>query len=64
MATKTRKFDYLYVVQGDYGAGWEDTFASLDYREARSNLRAYRENAPEYPARLIRRREISEAWEG
>ena len=56
----TTKYVYLYVLQGDYGYGhgWEDLCASEDRREVLSDRRAYRENAPEYPYRIIRRREL------
>jgi hypothetical protein len=45
-----------FIVQGNYGAhGWEDEAASDTYREAREDLKAYRDNGPgQY--RLIRRR--------
>lgn len=45
-----------YVVQGNYGHGWEDLTGSTDYKEARDNLRDYRQNEPG-PHRLIKRRE-------
>jgi hypothetical protein len=50
-----RKYDYLNVVQGNYGQGWEDLTASEDRKEAVANLRDHRENDPA-PTRLIRRR--------
>lgn len=34
----------LYVVQGNYGHGWEDLTASHDRNEAVTDLRAYWEN--------------------
>ena len=57
--TMANKFEYLHVVQGYYGFGWEDLTASTSRKEARSNLRAYNtnENAPH---RLIQRRELKE----
>lgn len=47
-----------HVVQVDYGYGqrWEDVTASTDYKEAKADLKAYRENSPEYKSRLIKRR--------
>lgn len=44
-----------YVVQGDYGHGWEDLTASTNYKEAQTDLKAYRTN-DKAPSRLIRRR--------
>lgn len=48
------KTELLYVVQGLY-QGWEDLTASNDYKEARADLKAYRENA-DTTYRLISRR--------
>lgn len=47
-----------HIVQLDYGYGqrWEDVTASLDPKEAKTDLKAYRTNSPEYKARLIARR--------
>lgn len=56
--TRANKYLYLYVVQGNYGQGWEDLTASEDYREARANLREYRANDPA-PTRMIKRRELN-----
>jgi hypothetical protein len=47
----------VYVVQGNYGQGWEDVGGSENLREALDDLKAYRENAPEYRYRWIVRRE-------
>lgn len=44
-----------YVVQGYYGQGWEDLTSASVLREAKADIKAYRENAPgNY--RLITRR--------
>lgn len=54
----SKKFVYLYVVQGYYvpGYGWEDLAASEVWKEAKADARAYRENDPA-PIRIIHRRE-------
>jgi len=58
MPTKRKnKYEYLFVVQGNYGYGWEDLISSEDYREARARLKDYRDNEKEYSHRLIQRRE-------
>lgn len=44
-----------YVVQGHYGHGWEDLTAATTRKEAREDLKAYRENA-HGAYRLIMRR--------
>lgn len=46
-----------YVVQGDYGVGWEDVTEEETRPEGLARLREYRENSPEFPHRLILRRE-------
>lgn len=45
-----------YVVQGNYGYGWEDLTSSDDPAEAKNDLKAYRENETGVPHRLITRR--------
>lgn len=52
---RTSKTELLHVVQGHYGQGWEDLTQSTDYKEARADLKSYRENEPS-PTRLIKRR--------
>ncbi len=53
-----RKTRDEWTIQGNYGYGdgWEDLSAYDDRREARADLRAYRENEPEYAHRLVKRR--------
>jgi len=54
------KWLYLWVVQGHYGQyGWEDLCVSEDYREARDNLKDYRENELGSTHRMIQRRELN-----
>jgi hypothetical protein len=57
---KDNKFDYLYVLQGDYGQGWEDLTAAEQTPEGRKSIRTdlkcYRkEEGGTY--RVIKRRE-------
>lgn len=59
MSKKCPKYEYLVVLQGNYGYGhgWEDLTASTLYREVRQNLKEYRENeGGNY--RIIQRREL------
>jgi len=57
---KANKWLYLWVVQGRYGMhGWEDLCASENYRDARANLREYRENEHGIAHRMIQRRELN-----
>lgn len=55
---KQNKYTYLYVVQGNYGYGygWEDLTASENWKEARADLKSYRENERGVPHRIIHRR--------
>ena len=55
---KGNKYTYLWVVQGFY-QGWEDLTASEIWREAKQNLREYRENESGM-FRLIQRRELNQ----
>ena len=38
------------------GQGWEEIGAYDSRKEAKADLKAYRENQPEYPVKLIKRR--------
>lgn len=53
-----------YVVQGNYGYGhgWEDVAASETYKEAKDDLKAYRENSPGVH-RLITRRVLNPEYQ-
>ena len=54
--TKTNKYEYLFVLQGNYGQGWEDLCASESCKEVRQNRKEYRKNeGGKY--RIIQRRE-------
>jgi hypothetical protein len=58
--TYKRKTQDLFVIQSNYGYGWEDTTASNCRKEMMSNLKNYRINQPKYAHRLIKRREERE----
>jgi len=53
---RKNRFLYLWVIQGNYGQGWEDECVEDSLTEARARLREYCENSP-YPSRMIQRRE-------
>jgi len=57
---KPTKYEYLRVLQGDYGFGWEDLTAAENtpegFREIRADLKAYRANERGVPFRVINRR--------
>jgi hypothetical protein len=52
-----RKTQDLYIVQGLYAGNWEDECAELTRKEAILRLNEYRENAPEYCYKLVKKRE-------
>lgn len=53
---KERTTKDVYVVQGNYGQGWEDVYESEDRKDAKDRLKEYNENEKEYSHRLITRR--------
>lgn len=53
------KYDYLFVLQGNYGLGWEDLTASEYRREVRRDLKDYTENEGGH-YRIIHRRELAD----
>jgi len=48
----------LYVIQGNYGTGWEDEseYDRADRAQAIADFREYRIAAPEYGHRIVRRK--------
>jgi hypothetical protein len=57
MKNKQNKWEYLFVIQGNYGYGWDDLDYHENRKEARDNLKKYRENEPKHQHRIILRRE-------
>jgi hypothetical protein len=60
---RTNKYLYVWIVQANYGYGdgWEDVGGGT-FKEALSDIKAYRINAPEHRYRMIRRREPNPEW--
>ena len=56
---KMNKYRVEFIIQGNYGYGWEDEHCEDTMKEARQRLREYRENGPG-AYRLIRRRVLNE----
>lgn len=56
---KKNKYVYLYILQGQYGYGWEDLTATESYREIRADRKAYVGNE-RGSYRIIKRRELNE----
>ena len=53
---KTPKTREVFVVQGNYGSGWEDVTEETCWVGGKNRLHEYRENERGYPHRLIARR--------
>ena len=53
---RVNKYIYGYNLQSNYGQGWETECFEYTLKEARQQLRAYRENSP-YPVRIVGARE-------
>lgn len=51
---KTRDVWRFYL---DYGCGWEHEITELSREAMKENRKAYRENCPQYPLRIVRGRE-------
>lgn len=51
-----RKYVYetLYTVQGFYSGQWEDETTEETFKAAKEQLKAYRENMPEYAHKIKR----------
>lgn len=52
-----RKTRDIFVIEQNWGYGWEEVSTYTDRMEARKDLKAYRENQPEAPARIRAHRE-------
>ena len=59
MAKKQNKYSYVFVIQGNYGYGWDDLTEEETYKEAREQLKCYNENEPNVFHRKIQRRVLN-----
>lgn len=53
---KNNKYLYGYKILVNYGHGWEYECFELTWKEAKENLRAYRESCC-YPVKVVKGRE-------
>ena len=51
-----RKTKDEWEIQGNYGHGWEMVTVEETWKEAKAQLRVYRENEPQYRHRAIKKR--------
>ncbi len=56
MNPRPRKYMDVYIVQGNYGQGWEDLTAETSWKEAKARLHEYNENELGYAHRRITRK--------
>ena len=59
MKKTKNKYLYLFIVQGNYGYGWDDLEDCETYREARIAWKDYAINESNYPHRIIKRRVLN-----
>ena len=52
----TRKTKDEFIIQGNYGQGWEDVSAYETRLERKADIAAYQTNEPQYPHRTVTRR--------
>ncbi len=60
---RERKTEDEWIVQGNYGYGWEDLTAEASEREGRERLHEYQDNEKHAQHRLIKRRVKKDAAE-
>lgn len=51
-----RKTADVWILEGNYGCGWEYILEESTREEGIERLREYRENQPQFPVRLIKKR--------
>jgi len=51
-----RKTTDEFIIQGNYGQGWEDVAAYETRKERKVDYKLYQENEPQYSHRTITRR--------
>lgn len=64
LVTRHQKTVKTWIVQGDYGSGWEDVTAEETHSDGRRALRDYRDNDPRHAYRLIVRYEPNDLYQG
>lgn len=57
-----RKTKDIFIVEGFYFGEWEEETSENTRKEAIDRLKEYRLNMPEYPHRLIKKREKRELY--
>lgn len=52
-----RKTEDVFYIMGNYGQGWEEVTAETTRQAAREQLKCYDENEPQYPHKILKKRE-------
>jgi len=55
-----RKTIDVWTLCLDYGQGWEEETSETSFSEIKLRVKEYRENCPEYPRKIIKRRLLNE----
>ncbi len=63
LITRHHKYIQVYVIQQNFGDGWEDVTAEETREAGIQSRKDYRENT-NYPTRLIRRKEANPLYQG
>lgn len=52
-----RKTRDVFVVEGNYGYGWDELTREETWADAKAMLKCYRENEPQFGHRIVKHRE-------
>lgn len=52
-----RKTRDTWQIHVNYGSGWEHECTEFSRKDARDQVKTYRENAPQYPVKIVPKRE-------
>jgi hypothetical protein len=56
---KVPRYVYEYMIQGNYGYGWDDLVSEDNMSDARTQLACYRENERSARHRVVTRRTLN-----
>lgn len=59
MKKRVNKYLYGWKFYLDYGQGWEYEIFEATRVGMKTNRKAYRENCPQYPLKIVRGRELN-----
>ena len=59
-----RKTEDSWQIWVNYGGKWEHECTERTAKDARATRKEYRENCPEYPVKIKKKRELAGFWDG